>query len=362
MVRGKWAAGVRRARAGARALAGTGRTGRTGRAAGTGRAGRAAALVALVALAGCGSFEDPTRVIDLRVLAMQANPPEVVVDFDPENPAAVAPQLDANPVTVRVLVADPAEDRRLAWDMVVCPPTDDRRCDDPDDPRMAIASGVVDDPETAAVADVPTASFVVGLDVLQASLSADSLAGFGGIAVQVQLRVWPEGEDPEQSAATVYAAKQVVYAPRDPAERVANSNPVLAALDVDGDASRSLAPGRCADPAAPRLEVEWGAEVGLVPVEPLGARETYVLPTFDGSVRRITENLRYAWYASAGSWSSGSSGGPIDAFGNAPPLDSTWRAPEEPDEGFEGGGVSLWLVQRDERGGASWTEYCVVVR
>jgi hypothetical protein len=315
-------------------------------------------VLAALGLAGCGSFEDPTRVIDLRVLAVQADPPEVVVDFDPENPAAVAPQLDSNPVTVRALVADPGEDRRLAWDMIVCPPTDSKRCDDAEDPQTMIASGVVADPEAAAVADVPTASFVVGLDVLEASLSADSLAGFGGIAVQVQLRVWPEGADPDTSAEVVYAAKQVVYAPREPAERVANRNPGLDALDVDGDATRPLAPGRCADPAAPRFEVAPGDELDLLPVEPMDARETYVLPTFDGGVRRITENLRYAWYASAGSWSSGSTGGPIDAFGNAAPLDSTWRVPEEGTTGD----VSLWLVQRDERGGASWTEYCVVVR
>jgi len=116
-----------------------------------------------------------------------------------------------------------------------------------------------------------------------------------------------------------------------------------------------LLPGRCESAAAAALTVAPGQEVVLLPVEPEGVRETYVLPTFEGGVRRITENLRYSWLATAGSWSSGSTGGPVDGFGNVPPLDSTWRAPED------AGDVRLWLVQRDERGGLAWTEYCARV-
>jgi hypothetical protein len=307
-------------------------------------------LLATFAAAGCGSFEDPTIVLDLRVLAMQADHPELVLDFDPEEPAAVIPQLEANPITVRALVADPGAERRLAWDMVACPPTKDLRCD-PEDPSTAIASGVVADPEAAV--DLPTGTFVVGLDVLEASVSADSLAGFGGVAFQVQLRVWPEGGD--ASADAVVASKRIVIAPRQPAQRVANSNPTLGALLLDKDASMPVTPGRCEDPTAARLEVQPEQEIVLLPVEPEGVRETYVLPTFEGGVRTITENLRYAWLATAGSWSSGESGGPIDAFGNLPTLDSTWTAPED------AGDVRLWLVQRDERGGLGWTEYCAHV-
>ena len=297
------------------------------------------ALALALLAAGCGSFEDPTIVIDLRVLAMQADHPELVLDFDPEDPIAVVPQLEANPITVSALVADPGASRRLAWDMIACPPTNDLRCD-PADPPTAV--------------DLPRGSFVVGLDVLQASVRADSLAGFGGVAVQVQLRVWPEGGNPDTDA--VVGSKRLVIAPRVPAERVANQNPTLAALLVDKDTNRPMTPGRCEDAGAVRLEVDPEEEVVLLPVEPEGVRETYVLPTFDGGVRTITENLRYAWLATAGGWSSGESGGPIDAFGNQPTLDSTWTAPKDP------GDVRLWLVQRDERGGLGWTEYCVHVR
>jgi hypothetical protein len=313
---------------------------------------RGVPLLALALLAaGCGSFEDPTIVIDLRVLAMQADHPELVLDFDPEDPIAVVPQLEANPITVSALVADPGASRRLAWDMIACPPTNDLRCD-PADPSTAVGNGVVADPETAV--DLPRGSFVVGLDVLQASVRADSLAGFGGVAFQVQLRVWPEGGNPDIDA--VVASKRLVIAPRVPAERVANQNPTLAALLVDEDTNRPMTPGRCEDAGAVRLEVDPEEEVVLLPVEPEGVRETYVLPTFDGGVRTITENLRYSWLATAGGWSTGSTGGPIDAFGNVPALDSTWTAPKD------AGDVRLWLVQRDERGGLAWSEYCAHVR
>jgi hypothetical protein len=116
-----------------------------------------------------------------------------------------------------------------------------------------------------------------------------------------------------------------------------------------------FAPGRCDDPATVPLAVAPRAEVILLPVEPDGVRETYVLPTFDGGVRTITENLTYAFFATGGRWSAEQTGGPVDAFGNVPLLDSTWRAPDEP------GPVSLWVVQRDERLGQTWTEYCVLV-
>ncbi len=301
--------------------------------------------------AGCGNFEDPAIVLDLRVLAIEADHPELVVDFDPSHPDAIAlaAQLAGNPIAVRALVADPGVSRRLAWDMIACPPTDTLRCDDAD-PQTPVGAGVVADPETAL--DPPEGTFVVGLDVLQASVSADSLAGFGGVAIQVQLRVWPEGGDVAQAE---YASKRVVVAPRLPTERKANANPTLTGVLIDMDEARALVPGRCEDPFFAGLVVRPEQELVLLPVEPEGVRETYVLPTFDGGKRVITENLRYAWFATAGSWLAGESGGPVDIYGTPAALDNTWTAPKD------AGDVRLWLVQRDERGGLAWTEYCARV-
>ena len=44
---------------------------------------RALALVALAAAApACSSFDDPSTVIDLRVLAIQTDPSEIILDVD----------------------------------------------------------------------------------------------------------------------------------------------------------------------------------------------------------------------------------------------------------------------------------------
>ena len=309
-------------------------------------------LVAALALGACADFEDPDIVIDLRVLAIAADKPELVLDFDPQNPLDVVPQLEANPVTVQVLVADPAAQRRLEWDMTACPPTNEHRCD-PEDPWTFVASGSVEDPEVTF--DPPTGTFVVGVDVLDAAVRADSLLGFGGVAIQVQVRIWPEGGDAD-AADTLWASKRIVYAPRVPAERTPNNNPTVTGLTINEDPTRLLAPGRCGDPTTTPNLVAPEEELVLTPIEPEGVREMYVLPTFDGGTRRITENLRYAWLATGGSWTAGSTGGPTDAFGNPPTLDTTWTAPREATSD-----IRLWMVQRDERGGLTWNEYCVHV-
>jgi hypothetical protein len=320
-----------------------------------------AALAAAVLAAGCDAgFEDKAIVIDLRVLGAVAEPPELVLDFDPEDLGALAIQLEQNPVTVTALVADPGAARGLEWDMSVCAPTSSLRCDEPEDTVVTIASGSVPDPESAGpVAMMPSAAMVVPLPVLEESLTADSLAGFGGVAVQVQIRVWPEGAA-ASGAETVYAAKRVVVAPRVPAERVANSNPWILDLhsttDPQSTPDQLVLPGACGVTGTTPAGVSPGGTLRLLPIEPVEVRETYVLPTFDGDVRTITEYMRYAWFATAGSFDRGDSGGATDAFGNVPTLDVVWTAPDEPGE------VRLWLVQRDERGGASWRDYCILVQ
>ena len=86
---------------------------------------------AAAAAAGCGSFQDPNIVVDLRVLALTAEPAEQMLDVDlskPPDPAALLAQLV--PTEVCALIADPGADRRLLWSMTLCPLTSDERCDD----------------------------------------------------------------------------------------------------------------------------------------------------------------------------------------------------------------------------------------
>ena len=51
------------------------------------------------ALVGCGKFQDPNVVVDLRVIAMTASVPEQVIDIDLKNPpppSQILPQLVPN--------------------------------------------------------------------------------------------------------------------------------------------------------------------------------------------------------------------------------------------------------------------------
>jgi hypothetical protein len=245
--------------------------------------------------------------------------------------------------------------------MTACRPVSDRRCDEPDAPMVALGSGMVADPETAPMPQVACATLLPGPDLLEVLLDTienDDLSGFGGVDINVMIRVAPPGTD-EDSA--VYGAKAVRFSPLLPPERVANTNPTLERIDFDrgGGIIGELPLGRCADQAAPITTAPLSS-IELLPVEPPEAREDYVVPTFEGGVRMFTENLTYQWLAGDGDWTRATTGGPRDFAGNQPPLDTAWKAPEL-DDGVDHALVPLWVIQRDERGGGAWFESCVRV-
>lgn len=323
------------------------------------------ALAVLTATACDTDFEDPEVVIDLRILGMRADLPEIVTPVDPDDPTDF--DLASIPdVEVCAMVADPAEQRGLEFAFEMCPSTGSGRCvpnEDNDDAELVVVDlggGAIDDPESetpgSMCATIPANGDLVA--VLMESVRADDLAGFGGVAVQVSLRVGPGGDD------DVYGYKRVRYSPQIPDERVANTNPTLegitAAREPTGQRGLDfeLPLGRCGE-IEPFL-VAPRERITMLPREPDGVREDYVVPTFDGGQRSYTENLTYQWHASAGDWSRFETGGTLDVAGNVPPLDSRWRAPSA-DEIGDGLDVRMWFVQRDERGGQAWFESCARV-
>lgn len=300
-----------------------------------------------LAAAGCDpGFETASVVLDLRALGVRAEPSEVVVDIDPMDPDSFD-QIVFPPVEVTGLFADPGDNRRLSWIMTACPPTQSLRCDDPETPYIAMGFGTIDDPEPNG-SDGIRAEVVATPIVLRESLRLDDAALLGGIGLQIEVVVYPEGDDDLSEA--VYASKKILYSPRIPADREPNRNPPVVGLFEAGE---PIDGGRCGTGSP--YYVDPGQVVIIDVEEAEGARETYTLPTFDGELRTITENLRYSWYATAGSFSAEVTGGPLDPFGNVPPLYSEWTAPDELGE------VRFWLVGRDERGGVTWQERCLVV-
>jgi hypothetical protein len=315
-------------------------------------------LGAAAALAACDpGFEDPTEVIDLRPLAVTVEPPEQVLDFDPQAPPRPDELLrQLVPIDVCALAGDPVE-RPLTWSFSVCVEGVDARCDSERPVIELTGVRVAPDPETAQPRPQLCARVEPDqrlLAVVLSAIDADPLAGFSGVDVLVEWTLSAEGAPP------LYAGKRMRFAARQPANRTANQNPTVTEFlaAVDGQ-ERPLQLGRCVDQASP-LTINAGQRVRITPVEPVDLRETYVVPTFDGQIRQFTETIEYQWYTSSGTFSSLVSGGKRDAFGNLPTLDSAFRS-RDALEVTAPTDASIWIIQRDERLGEAWFESCVRV-
>ena len=309
---------------------------------------------------GCSKFQDPNVVVDLRVLAMTATPPDQMVDIDltqPVTPASLLAQLV--PSQVCALVADPGLERRLLWSMTLCELGRGDRCNGDFD--VQLGAGLIDDPDKAVpepmmcVTVEPNGDlFALLLDLLQ----GDALHGLGGLYYGVVLRIG--GEDANRDL-DQYAFKQLRVAPRIPKTATANTNPRIDHIDATiGDGAPALLPlVRCPENPGP-LEMPPDTKLRLLPVEPDGAREVYTVPTLDGNSQTFTESLTYQWIASAGGLSRGSTGGPRDVSGNPPPLFTDYKSPSAND--LDGPtDVSVWIIQRDERLGVHAYESCIRV-
>lgn len=314
-----------------------------------------APVVAAVAV-GCASFEDPAILLDLRVVAMTAHPPEQVLDVDLANPPPLGALLDQlQPSFVCAELADPGTTRALRWSLTACLP-DNGRCD-PTRPTVALGDGVIPDPDLAptplCVEIAPDAGL---LAILRDQLELDPFHGFAGLDYAIELRVGGVDDDPADDQ---FALKQLRVAARLPADRVANENPGLSELQLslnefEGDPALIA---RCAALDVAPFAVRAGTRVRLFPLEAADSREAYFVPTVDGEFRSFTETLGYQWLATAGSFSANTTGGPVDPFGNPPALGSSWFAPAvaQPVD------VQLWVVQRDERFGVSAYPTCIRV-
>ena len=323
-----------------------------------------AALGALATAACDPGFEEETEVIDLRPLAITAQPPEQVLAIDPQNlPSADVLLAQLQPVDICALAGDPLE-RSLRWSFTVCVEGDDVRCDEDRPMVQLVTTAVTPDPDLS----LPRPQMCARLEpnvglllVLQSAIEADPLAGFSGIDLLLQ---WKVNADGAPDALAEYAGKRLRFAAKVPAARVANTNPTVtsftATVDTpQGSVELPLPLGRCVDQAAP-ITIPPGGRVRILPGEPAGLREAYVVPTFDGKIREFTETVTYQWLTTSGSFSRSSSGGKRDAFGNIPEIDSTYRT-RSPKDLTGPVDASIWILQRDERLGEAWFESCVRV-
>ena len=270
---------------------------------------RAFALLALGCASACTpDFAAPSAVTDLRILAVQADPPEGQYD-----------DAGVDPMQVRVLAVDPRDAGPMVLHAQLCAPTDSRRCD---------GGQVVDLGEQPL-----SATFLVPPEVVSQARESDDLKGLGGIRVQYSFSV-------QNGGPPVYGSKVLLFSPRG---GTPNRNPVLSQVDLtrDGQPSGVARPGDA-------LVLPGEVEIGLRPVLADGSREDYVTTDLRGNLVTLREQPRYSFFVTPGAeFSADTADEPLD--GGAPP-DGLSRL-----TGHSGDG-GLWIVVRDGRGGESWTE------
>jgi len=319
-------------------------------------------ILLVVALVGCGTFEDPNVVIDLRVLAMDSDPPEQVIDVSQtQDPTQLLTQVV--PTQICALVSDREHDRALRYSFTLCVPKTNDRCDEAR-PSIVLGSGIAPDPDTFPRPPLCTTINPDGnlLGVAYSYLQDDQLHGLGGIYYGIELQL---GGSDASVADDIYAEKSLRLMPRIPADITANHNPTLGGLVAsEADAVMSnpqpMVLNSCDDPAAHKLEVPPDTKVRLNPIEPDGVREVYVTPTITGGEQTFIESITYQWVIGDGKLSKGSTGGGHDVFGNLKPLFTDFTAPKSTDlAGPED--IPVWIVVRDERLGAAWYEACIHV-
>ncbi|MBV8756768.1 MAG: hypothetical protein JO257_05825 [Deltaproteobacteria bacterium] len=314
----------------------------------------------LAMLAGCGKFEDPAIVVDLRPIAMQADYPEQVVDVDLQNPPTADQVLaELHDAHVRVLLSDRNFDRSIRWHAELCNLNNAERCDH-GNPYVDLGSGTWLDPDrySPGVITIPADGNLLG--VLFDELQYDALHGLGGISYGVSVKFGGVDADP---ALDQYAAKSLAVQPNIPAPRLPNTNPTIDHIDAeiggkDAGTVQPLPLGVCGD-GNPMITMPVATKLHLTPVELPTTRETYSVPTIDGKSRTFTEAVTYQWLASAGKFSDATTGGGHDPFGNLAPADTDYTSPAAKDVD---GDIQLWTIVRDERLGVSIYMACVHIQ
>jgi len=276
---------------------------------------RALAVIPMLLAAACTpDFAAPSDVTDLRVLAVQAEPPEAQFD-----------DAGVDPVRVSILAVDPRTPAPIAVTAQLCAPTDSRRCD-----------------EGQPIIDVPDAGLSTALALpsgfLLSAAQLDDLNGFGGIRVQYSFLLH-NGD----AAGPVYGSKVLLFSPRG---GVPNRNPLVTGVRLTRD---GVAYGDSDPSAGETIELPSEVEIGLLPLIPPDTCEQYMTTDYRGNEVRLTEQPRYSFFVTPGAEIGvDTADEPLDGVS---PSDGLSRIKAHSGEG------TLWIVVRDGRGGESWARF-----
>jgi hypothetical protein len=347
-----------------------------------------AVAAALAGAAACTSFQDPTTVVDLRVLAVSTEPSEIILDVDISDPTMPVVNPASNPpVVVTPLIVDPAGGGRPVTYTILACPNDPFAASPPGGAgmgaypsggaRTTVGSALCDEtsPNTWTLTDAPVAagaSVTVQptADQLKAAFTSDIFpdmsghlhGGFDlGEPLVLQIHVDAGTEQLDVIKRVLYWAQQI-----DPAQ-MPNQTPVMSGLTTYPDRDPTTA-----DPVGTISTIDDGTPfpvpAGSHPwIQPAAATaepyETTVIDATTGlavplSVAR--ETLRYAFFTTAGSFTPARTSSELPpGFVGTVHLESQYIAPASvdavpPDPVTGQHLVTIWVVVRDDRGGESW--------
>jgi hypothetical protein len=322
---------------------------------------RALIVVSLLGFACVPGTDDPSQVKDLRVLAINFEPPELMAgncdallssamgDAGVDLSAFLA---FARPVEMTWLIMDPdGGNRDIAWDVRACAHQNDLKCENQGDfvelDRGTTRAGELKRTLTPGFQFVdvpPDAGFGSGTPLLLEVGTQDTFRGIGGLRMPIVLHVKAGDEE-------AYAMKLMVFSCRAFPDMKANVNPKLPGISFTTNDSRLVSDAG----------IVWGendlpefsGKDGGIVFEPLPFEEfeeTYVVPSFELKPLTLVESWKLSWHADLGRISPNATGGTgLDGIESRHKV--TW-SPLIADNTERD--VNFWMVVRDGRGGQTW--------
>lgn len=318
-------------------------------------------LFAALALASACSpgFDDVTEVKDLRVLVVQASPPQHLIALPPEalfqaitafkTPTTLTEPVD---VAVTLLVADPRKkEGEVQVKLEACVLGGDKRCRD-DYPRVPIADKWVPLGESTFVATLPP-------DLLNGAMEEDSIKGIFGAAI------WINGEITDGETTEPFLKTFILMTDYTGGQQKQNTNP---SFELEAGEEEKETPVTLNAQGA--FEATAGEEVRFLPVVAEEEHQDFIVFTFtqdpnsdkEPGFEEKTEEMTFRFYASCGSLSTDFKSEQTVIFWEKDDpeeekdLSVKWNPPDEPTDV-----CTIWFLIEDGRGGVNWIELPVVV-
>jgi hypothetical protein len=361
-------------------------------------------LLCALGASACGNFQDVSTVVDLRVLAVNADPPDVFLNVTglptdpsmPIDPHALGIDPPSIPIQVKPLLVDPTA-QAVRWSLSVCPNNPYGQA-----PPGSVMGGMMDPGgganntvgstlcDDASVHLTPILDLFSNGDAATAQISAnDLLTAFkadvfldqvghvhGGFDLGMPLNFQVTATD---GVAMVKAVKRVVFWAQHWPDQTRNQIPTIPSVSLFGhrdDATFDLSEQVGMSPLVWR-DVPGASAPTHVPLD----TGMWVLPTYDATVTAeiyrptilnrdppyqviegepTQERIRYAYYATAGHFDPPrtvnqlipGTPGTIHLESHYIPPATLDGVPVDMASGLHL--VTIWIVVRDDRGGESW--------